>query len=37
MLAVALAILYLADAPFSVRLAIGIAYIIGLAWESMLR
>ena len=37
MLAIAAAILYLADAPFSVLVVIGMLYIIGLALESMLR
>lgn len=37
MFAVAAAILYLADAPFSVFIVIGMIYIIGLALESMFR
>lgn len=36
MLAVAMAILYLADAPFPVLVVIGMVYIIGLALESMI-
>ena len=37
MLAVAAAILYLANAPFPVLIVIGMIYIIGLALESMFR
>lgn len=37
MLAIAAAILYLADAPFGVLVVVGRLYIIGLALESMLR
>lgn len=37
MLAIAAAILYLADAPFGVLVTIGMLYIIGLALESMFR
>lgn len=37
MLAVAVAILYLADAPFPELVVIGMLYIIGLALESMFR
>lgn len=37
MLAVAVAILYLADAPFPMLVVIGMVYIIGLALESMIR
>lgn len=37
MLAIAAAILYLADAPFGVLVLVGMLYIIGLALESMLR
>ena len=37
MLAIAAAIMYLADAPFGVLVAIGMLYIIGLAFESMFR
>lgn len=37
MLAIAAAILYLADAPFGVLVVVGMLYIIGLTLESMLR
>ena len=37
MLAVAAAILYLADAPFPVLIVIGMIYIIELALKSMIR
>lgn len=37
MLAVAMAILYLANAPFPVLVVIGLTYIISLALESMFR
>ena len=37
MLAIAAAILYLADAPFGVLVVIGMLYIIGLALESIFR